>query len=42
MDSVTIRQLMQVLPEIDPKHEIRRRVDFIKAQLVSSGLKSLV
>ncbi len=33
---------MQVLPEIDPKFEIERRVDFIKKQLINSGLKCLV
>ena len=33
---------MQVLPEIDVDHEIRRRVDFIKYQLELSGQKNLV
>ncbi len=42
MNAHSIRELMQVLPEIDPKFEIERRVDFIKKQLVNSGLKSLV
>ncbi|NTS77163.1 ammonia-dependent NAD(+) synthetase [Catenovulum sp. SM1970] len=33
---------MRVLPEIDVKLEIQRRVNFIKNQLTQSGLKSLV
>ena len=33
---------MKVLPVIDPQFEITRRVQFIKNQLVSSGLKKLV
>lgn len=33
---------MRVLPTIDPAHEIERRVAFIKHQLLSSGLKTLV
>lgn len=33
---------MQVLPQIDPAHEVERRVAFIKQQLVSSGLNTLV
>ena len=33
---------MKVLPEIDVDYEIQRRVDFIKKQLTSSGLKTLV
>ena len=33
---------MKVLPEIDPKLEITRRVNFIKEQLLSSGLKNLI
>jgi len=33
---------MHVLPEIDVKFEIRRRIDFIKQTLLNSGLKCLV
>ena len=33
---------MCVQPTIDPAHEVRRRVDFIKAQLQASGLRNLV
>lgn len=33
---------MRVLPKIDPEHEIRRRVDFIKNTILSSGLNHLV
>ena len=33
---------MRVLPEIDVEAEIARRVDFIKSQLKSAGLKTLV
>ncbi len=33
---------MKVLPEIDVNFEIRRRVNFIKTQLVNSGLTNLV
>ncbi|NRA19699.1 MAG: ammonia-dependent NAD(+) synthetase [Oceanospirillaceae bacterium] len=42
MNSLTIRQLMNVIPDIDPPFEVQRRVDFIKKQLTNSGLKSLV
>ena len=37
-----IRDEMRVLPSIDPKFEIARRVDFIKQTLLTSGCKSLV
>ena len=37
-----IRDEMLVLPSIDPKFEIARRVDFIKQTLLTSGCKSLV
>ncbi|ORT50956.1 NAD synthetase [Vibrio sp. qd031] len=37
-----IRQEMRVLPEIDPKFEIERRVAFIQRRLKASGCKSLV
>lgn len=42
MDSLTIRRLMQVQPQINPEFEVQRRVAFIKQQLLNSGLKSLV
>ncbi|WDD97959.1 ammonia-dependent NAD(+) synthetase [Thalassomonas actiniarum] len=42
MDQQLIIAEMKVLPEIDVDFEIRRRIDFIKKQLVNSGLKNLV
>ena len=42
MNKQAIIDEMQVLPSIDPKMEITRRVDFIKQQIKSSGCKSLV
>lgn len=42
MNQQTIIGEMKVLPEIDVQFEIRRRIDFIKSILVSSGLKTLV
>jgi NAD+ synthase len=33
---------MKVLPKIDVKFEIERRIDFIKQQLINSGLKNLI
>ncbi len=42
MDQQVIIDEMKVLPEIDVKFEIRRRVDFIKSTLTNSGLKTLV
>ncbi|KGJ88252.1 ammonia-dependent NAD(+) synthetase [Thalassotalea sp. ND16A] len=42
MNRQTIINEMKVLPEIDANFEIRRRVDFIKQQLLSSGLKHLI
>lgn len=33
---------MKVLPEIDVEYEVARRVSFIKKQLLTSGLNSLV
>jgi NAD+ synthase len=33
---------MRVLPSIDPSFEVNRRVNFIKQQLLDSGMKSLV
>lgn len=37
-----IRAEMQVLPEIDPQFEIRRRVNFLKRKLTQSGSHTLV
>jgi NAD+ synthase len=37
-----IREEMRVLPSIDPKFEIARRVAFIKKTLLASGCKALV
>lgn len=42
MNAAEIIKQMQVLPQIDAEFEIRRRVDFIKQQLLSSGMKHLV
>ena len=42
MDQQAIINEMKVLPEIDVQFEIRRRIDFIKSTLKSSGLKTLV
>uniref|UniRef100_A0A486XMH6 NH(3)-dependent NAD(+) synthetase n=1 Tax=Rheinheimera sp. BAL341 TaxID=1708203 RepID=A0A486XMH6_9GAMM len=42
MNAAQIIAEMRVLPQIDPQFEIRRRVDFIKQRLVTSGLKTLV
>lgn len=42
MDQNTIIKEMQVLPEIDVKHEVTRRVEFIKNTLRKAGLKTLV
>jgi len=42
MNQADIVTEMQVMPEIDVKYEIRRRVDFIKYQLELSGQKALV
>jgi NAD+ synthase len=33
---------MRVLPSIDPSFEVNRRVNFIKQQLLDSGMKSLI
>ncbi|MDN3680616.1 ammonia-dependent NAD(+) synthetase [Vibrio tapetis subsp. quintayensis] len=37
-----IRKEMCVLPSIDARHEVERRVSFIKSKLTTSGCKSLV
>jgi len=42
MDQQTIIDEMKVLPEIDVKFEVRRRIDFIKSILTNSGSKTLV
>jgi NAD+ synthase len=42
MNKQAIIDEMQVLPSIDPKMEITRRVDFIKQQIKASGCKGLV
>jgi NAD+ synthase len=42
MNAQQIRELMQVLPEIDASFEIERRIAFIKKQLRTSGLNNLV
>ena len=38
----TIIEEMRVLPQIDPAFEVQRRIAFIKAHLLNSGLKCLV
>ena len=42
MNKQSIIDEMRVLPKIDPSFEIKRRIDFIKQQLVNSGMTSLV
>ena len=42
MQSSTVIEQMRVLPEIDVQYEVERRVNFIKFQLISSGMKVLV
>lgn len=42
MNKQAIIDEMQVLPSIDPKMEITRRVDFIKQQINASGCEGLV
>ncbi len=42
MNKQAIIEEMKVLAEIDPEFEVKRRVSFIKRQLRSSGLNSLV
>ena len=42
MDQQTIIDEMKVLPEIDVKFEITRRINFIKSTLQQSGLKNIV
>ncbi|WP_340680662.1 ammonia-dependent NAD(+) synthetase [Paraglaciecola sp.] len=38
----TVIEQMRVLPQIDPAFEVQRRIAFIKAHLLNSGLKCLV
>jgi NAD+ synthase len=42
MQTSTVIEEMRVLPEIDVSFEVERRVNFIKSQLISSGMKVLV
>lgn len=42
MSKQSIIDEMRVLPTIDPKVEVQRRIGFIKQQLVDAGLQSLV
>ena len=42
MNKADIIEEMKVLPNIDPAHEVSRRVAFIKQQLIQSGMKHLV
>lgn len=42
MQAKSIIKEMQVLPEINPENEIKRRISFIKKTLLASGLKHLV
>ena len=42
MEAQLIIKEMRVLPQIDVQFEISRRVNFIKNQLIASGLKILV
>ncbi len=42
MNQTEIIAEMRVLPNIDSEQEIRRRIDFIKQQLLAAGLNSLV
>lgn len=42
MNQKDIIEEMKVLPQIEPEFEVQRRIDFIKQQLKSSGLKKLL
>lgn len=42
MNRQAILAEMKVLPEIEPQFEITRRINFIKQQLLNSGLKHLI
>jgi NAD+ synthase len=42
MQTNTVIEQMRVLPEINVEYEVERRVNFIKSQLIDSGMKVLV
>jgi NAD+ synthase len=42
MQTSTVIEQMRVLPKIDVNYEVDRRVDFIKSQLINSGMTTLV
>ena len=42
MQTSTVIEQMRVLPKIDVNYEVKRRVNFIKSQLIGSGSKTLV
>ncbi|AGH43910.1 ammonia-dependent NAD(+) synthetase [Paraglaciecola psychrophila] len=42
MQTSTVIEQMRVLPKIDVNYEVERRVDFIKTQLINSGMTNLV
>ncbi|MFT5923732.1 MAG: NAD+ synthase [Paraglaciecola sp.] len=42
MQTNTVIEQMRVLPKIDVNYEVERRVNFIKSQLISSGMTVLV
>lgn len=42
MQASRVIEEMRVLPEIDVKHEVERRINFIKCQLIDSGSHTLV
>ena len=42
MQKSTVIEEMRVLPKIDVNFEVERRVNFIKAQLIKSGMRVLV
>jgi NAD+ synthase len=42
MQTSTVIEQMRVLPKIDVHYEVERRVNFIKSQLISSGMTVLV
>ncbi|MFT6284438.1 MAG: NAD+ synthase [Arenicella sp.] len=42
MQTSTVIEQMRVLPTIDVNYEVKRRINFIKSQLISSGMTVLV
>jgi NAD+ synthase len=42
MQTSTVIEQMRVLPKIDVKYEVERRVNFIKSRLIGSGSRTLV